>query len=190
MQWLESNKRKNAHLLLISLSFSLLLFEFDQRSCFFCCFNAGKHCRIIFQLSIAADCVFEVIFVLIYSCTCQVSLSELCRLPVSNRKLSAHISVPWTEKKISKRQQSFACGSRSGPAKVVLLVASARLEGDRGEWGPRWGVGAAACRGPCAARQPASCRNRTSVSAAESAAAPVFAKSAWQLSFTSAFFAT
>lgn len=28
-----------------------------------------------------------------------MSLSELCRLPVSNLRLSAHISAPWTEKK-------------------------------------------------------------------------------------------
>lgn len=48
--------------------------------------------------------------------TCQVSLSELCRLPVSNLRLSAHISAPWTQKrkkKKTKTQQQRASGPKS-----------------------------------------------------------------------------
>lgn len=105
---------------------------------FFCCFNAGKHCRINFQSSIAADCVFEVIFVLIYSCTCQVSLSELCRLPVSNHKLSAHISVPWTEKKYRKDNKVSPAGLEVDEPKLCFsftLRGSKELEEREGRVG-------------------------------------------------------
>lgn len=82
---------------------------------------------------------------------------------------------------ISKRQQSFASMSRSGPTEVVLCFDSARLT-KAGEGEPVLGLGLGACRGLCTARQ-----NHTTVSAAQGAAAQAFAKSAWQLTFTSAF---
>lgn len=49
------------------------------------------------------------------------------------------------------------------------------------------GLHFAAYRGLCTARRSPSCKNHTTVSAVESAAARAFAKSAWQLTFTSAF---
>lgn len=48
-----------------------------------------------------------------------MSLSELSRLPVSNLRLSAHISAPWTRKKMSKMQQRLARKHRSGQTEAL-----------------------------------------------------------------------
>lgn len=75
--------------------------------------------------------------------------------------------------------------------KVMLYFDSAML--DKAENQGRVGgfvLRPAEARGLFTVRQTPSCKNHSTVSAAESAAARAFAKSAWQLTFTSAFFAT
>ena len=105
--------------------------------------------------------------------TCQVSLSELSRLPVSNLRLSAHISAPWTRKKKKKTEKNVekATKPRQKATKwtnwgVALFqvdaVRSQAAEAPGGGGGPgasawvsaaRWGL-RAACQAP-------SCENRT-----------------------------
>lgn len=124
-----------------------------------------------------------------------MSLSELCRLPVSNLRLSAHISAPWTRKKnMSKRQQSLTRKPRSGRTEAFALLfcfLNSALSAHAGR-GLKENRAPAPCR-VCGLQRPArcqapSCENRIVVCAAESAAAQAFAKSAClALTFTSAF---
>lgn len=86
--------------------------------------------------------------------------------------------------KISKRQQSFARRPRSGHTDAVLVRLPSR-------WPVTWKrSGARGCvRGPLgpACSQAPTCENHNVVCAAESTAARPFAKSACQITFTSAF---
>lgn len=101
-----------------------------------------------------------------------MSLSELSRLPVSNLRLSAHISAPWTrkKKKMSKRQQSLVRKQRSGRTEALhcfkSTLSARRQQRPRGGGGVGGGPGpsawvSAACWGLRAACQAPSCENRT-----------------------------
>jgi len=75
-----------------------------------------------------------------------VSLSELSRLPVSNLRLSAHISAAWTRQKGNKAPPERDAVDRLGPdivsrPRCALTGAWQRVRSAR-----------AACRGPRAAR--------------------------------------
>lgn len=114
-----------------------------------------------------------------------MSLSELSRLPVSNLRLSAHISAPWT-RKMSKRQQSVSRKKRSGQTEALRRFNSTQSAHTGWEvketraWLCVRGLHRPAC---C---QPPNCENRTAVCVAESAAARAFAKSAYLLLLLSA----
>ena len=116
-------------------------------------------------------------------------LSELCRLPVSNHKLSAHISVPWTEKKKKNRKDNKAlpAGLEVDRPKLCFSFTVRGWKKLEENWGR---VGALSC----GLQRPSYCQaglrvlKRTPLQ--QKAAALAFAKSAWQLTFTSAFFAT
>lgn len=78
-----------------------------------------------------------------------MSLSELCRLPVWNHKLSAHISVPWTRKNIEKTTKLCHRASKwSDPSCASLWLCEAH-KSQRGRAGALLGIALAACRGLC-----------------------------------------
>lgn len=103
-----------------------------------CCLNAGTHWHtgflvdknIIFQIiilsSVAADCAFEVIFGIIYSCKREHlsgvviwTLQASCLKPQTFR---THFRSVDSEKNMSKRQQSLTRKPRSGRTEAFALL--------------------------------------------------------------------
>lgn len=103
-----------------------------------CCLNAGAHWHtgflvdknIIFQIiilsSVAADCAFEVIFGIIYSCKREHlsgvviwTLQASCLKPQTFR---THFRSVDSEKNMSKRQQSLTRKPRSGRTEAFALL--------------------------------------------------------------------
>ena len=75
--------------------------------------------------------------------TCQVSLSELSRLPVSNLRLSAHISAPWTRKKKKKDREKCRKGNKASTEsnevdELRRCIVSSRRCPLTGSGGPGW----------------------------------------------------
>lgn len=61
-----------------------------------------------------------------------MSLSERSRLPVSNLRLSAHISAPWTRKKSQKGNKGFERQKQSGQSEALRCRScTARSLADR-----------------------------------------------------------
>lgn len=115
-----------------------------------------------------------------------MSLSELCRLPVSDLRLSAQISAPLLEKKkMLKRQQSSPRRRHSGQTgSLHCCNTCVSAHRGRGRTDPGPALSLRPAEAPRAASDPRAVKNRIGVCAAESAAAQALCKIS--LTFTSA----